>query len=229
MKESHVVRFFFTGAYVQWRARAIGEKGSTAEAKLEKVGPFDGMTVRRAMSVVLAVLKEVLEDDFSTDRLEMVCVDMGMRDTAVGSCGGVSGDGSEDDGDGNGGGKETEITPGAAGEYNTRSSVKRGYVAEAVVTSSGSGEGSSTRGGEPGTSLRNGGTNGVDGRDKSSGGVLEAGGKANGASDDGSSSLSSETTAASFVPRYGYFRRVSRSEMEELLADADGSIKNRSE
>lgn len=35
-----------------------------------------GMTLRRAMSVVLRVLRDTLGDDFSTDRLEMVCVDL---------------------------------------------------------------------------------------------------------------------------------------------------------
>ncbi|CAN0494365.1 unnamed protein product, partial [Laminaria digitata] len=64
-----------SGAYVQWRARAIGEKSSAAEAKLEKAGPYEGMTVQRAMATVLRVLEDVLGDDFCIDRLEMVCVD----------------------------------------------------------------------------------------------------------------------------------------------------------
>lgn len=64
---------------MQWRARAIGEKGAAAEAKLEEAGPFEGMTVRRAMALVLQVLKDILEDEFSTDRLEMVCVDLCER------------------------------------------------------------------------------------------------------------------------------------------------------
>lgn len=68
------------GAYVQWRARAIGEKSSAAEAKLEKAGPYEGMTVRRAMATVLRVLKDVLGDDFCIDRLEMVCVDIVCED-----------------------------------------------------------------------------------------------------------------------------------------------------
>lgn len=208
-------RFVVVGAYVQWRARAIGEKGSAAEAKLEKAGPFDGMTVRRAMSLVLTVLKEVLEDDFSMDRLEMVCVDMGKLDTTVG------GKGGEGEGDGDGDGKETDdVAPGAAGEFFSGRNVKGGNdsSAAAVVGSSDDGEGSSTPGG----------TNGVDIRDSGNGGggVPETGSQVISLSDDrsSSSSVAAEASPASFVPRYGYFRRVSRSEMEELLADAEGSL-----
>lgn len=85
------------GAYVQWRAKAIGEKGAAAEAKLEQAGPFEGMTIRRAMAAVLKVLKDVLEDDFSTERLEMVCVNLcdangagGELASAISSDGGVT-------------------------------------------------------------------------------------------------------------------------------------------
>lgn len=68
--------FLSAGAYAQWRAKAIGEKGAAAEAKLETAGPYGKMTIKRAMTVVLRVLKDILGDDFSTDRLEMVCVDL---------------------------------------------------------------------------------------------------------------------------------------------------------
>lgn len=62
---------------MHWRAKAIGEKSAAAEAKLETYGPFDKMNIRQAKTVVLEVLKEILEDEFSEDRLEMVCVDLG--------------------------------------------------------------------------------------------------------------------------------------------------------
>lgn len=62
---------------MHWQAKAIGEKSAAAEAKLETYGPFDKMSVRRTITVVLEVLKEILEDEFSVDRLEMVCVDLG--------------------------------------------------------------------------------------------------------------------------------------------------------
>lgn len=72
------------GAFVQWRAKAIGEKAAAAESKLEKAGPYEGMTVRRVMAIVLRVLKDVFEEDFCTDRLEMVCVDLGDTNEARG-------------------------------------------------------------------------------------------------------------------------------------------------
>lgn len=61
---------------MQWRAKAIGEKATIADAKLEEAGPYVKMTVRRAMSTVLRVLKDVLGDDFSIDGVEMVCMDL---------------------------------------------------------------------------------------------------------------------------------------------------------
>lgn len=86
------------GAYAQWRAKAIGEKGAAAEAKLETAGPYGKMTIKRAMTVVLRVLKDILGDDFSTDRLEMVCVDLcdshdgdGLRDLVAPHPGGGGG------------------------------------------------------------------------------------------------------------------------------------------
>ena len=203
---------------MQWRARAIGEKGTAAEAKLEKAGPFEGMAVRRAMAVVLRVLKETLQDDFSVDRLEMACVD-------VRACG--AGDGN-DSGDTGG---TRESMSGAAGVHgsSSSSSSKGGGVAAVVVGSSGNGQGLSANGadsaappGEAGSSNivgsnsnRNSGRSGGDG----GGGVLETGSRNSG---DGSSSSEAGTFAGapdSFVPRYGYFRRVPKSEMEELLAD----------
>ena len=69
---------------MQWRAKAIGEKGVAAEAMLEKCGPYGKMTVRRAMVLVLQVLKEVLDEEFCEDRLEMVCVDLSEGDTDLG-------------------------------------------------------------------------------------------------------------------------------------------------
>lgn len=67
--------FAVKGSYVQWRAKAIGEKSGAAETKLNQAGPYVGMTTREAMSVVLRVLRDVLNDEFSVDRLEMVCID----------------------------------------------------------------------------------------------------------------------------------------------------------
>lgn len=57
----------------------MGDKAAAAQAKLEQSGPYGGMSVRKAMSVVLRVLQDVLQDEFSLDRLEMLCVE---------SCGG---------------------------------------------------------------------------------------------------------------------------------------------
>lgn len=81
---------------MHWRAKAIGEKSAAAEAKLETYGPFDKMDVRRAMTVVLEVLKEILEDDFSEERLEMVCVDLGT--TGGAECGEFTPLSKEDEG-----------------------------------------------------------------------------------------------------------------------------------
>lgn len=209
---------YVPGAYVQWRARAIGEKGTAAEAKLEKAGPFEGMTVRRAMAVVLGVLKETLEDEFSIDRLEMACMDMRTCDTG---------------GDGNGGGSTGaggRSVSGAAGEHRNSSDGKRdGAAAAVVVGSSGGWEGSPTSKGAAGAAQEGDGDagNGVDsdsvrssgGSDGSGGGgVLEARRRSSG---DGSSLSGADPSSSSdsFVPRYGYFRRVSKKEMEELLAD----------
>lgn len=60
---------------MQWRAKAIGEKSAVAEAKLEDAGPYEKMTLRKAMSTVLRILEDVLGDDFSAELVEMVCVD----------------------------------------------------------------------------------------------------------------------------------------------------------
>lgn len=95
------------GAYAQWRAKAIGEKGAAAEAKLETAGPYGKMTIKRAMTVVLKVLKDILVDDFSTDRLEMVYVDLcgssrdgdGLCDLVAPAGGGGGEEGEEEEGD----------------------------------------------------------------------------------------------------------------------------------
>ncbi|CAM9602348.1 unnamed protein product, partial [Discosporangium mesarthrocarpum] len=63
-----------SGAYLQWRARAIGEHGEDAEAKLEQA-EYEGMSLREAMALVLRVFEAVLKDGFSTDRLEMACLE----------------------------------------------------------------------------------------------------------------------------------------------------------
>ncbi|CAM9171969.1 unnamed protein product [Ectocarpus sp. 6 AP-2014] len=210
-----------SGAYVQWRARAIGDKGAAAEAKLEGVGTFESMSVRRAMAAVLGVLREVLgDDDFSTDRLEMVCVDM------MGG-GRGSGDG--------GGGERGVCSPGA--EHGVTSASDHDNVGGGNGGGGGNGaisgppfagEGSSVSAAPP--SLSGGGVNdgsasgarsfvGRDSGSSGGGGVLEGGvevGREDGAS--AASGVGRPSTAASFVPRYGYFRRVPKSEMDELLA-----------
>lgn len=198
-----------TGAYVQWRARAIGEKGTAAEAKLEKAGPFEGMTVRRAMAVVLGVLQETLEDDFSIDRLEMACVD--MRTCATGG----------DGGSGSTGGAERAMSS-VAVEHSSSNSKRDGAGTGAVgVGSYGGGDGLSTSGEEPegdagtGNSVRGSGIPNSVRR-----GVLEVGGSRNVGHGSPSSGAGFSFAADYFVPRYGYFRRVSKSEMEELLADS---------
>lgn len=205
------------GAYIQWRAKAIGDKGAAAEAKLDGVGPFEGMSVRRAMTVVLGVLREVLGDDeFSTDRLEMVCVDMmGGRGSGVG-----------------GRGERGGCSPGA--EHGTRSAGDEGNGGGGDGGSSGppfGGEGSSASAATPklsGGGVRDGSASGarsVVGRDSGSsgvGGVLHGGvevGRGNGSSASG---VGRSSATASFAPRYGYFRRVSKGEMDELL---DGSTR----
>lgn len=58
---------------MQWRAKAIGVHSAAAEAHLEDAGPYEKMTLRKAMSTVLKVLEDVLGDDFSVDSVEMVC------------------------------------------------------------------------------------------------------------------------------------------------------------
>lgn len=202
---------------MQWRARAIGDKGAAAEAKLEGVGPFEGMSVRRAMAAVLGVLREVLGDDeFSTDRLEMVCVDM------MGG-GRGSGDG--------GGGERGVCSPGA--EHGTTSASDHDNVGGggddgAISLPPFAGEGSSVSAAPPslsGGGVSDGSASGARsfiGRDSGSsggGGVLEGGVEVG--QEDGSSAASGvgrSSAAASFVPRYGYFRRVPKSEMDELLA-----------
>lgn len=205
---------------MQWRARAIGEKGAAAETKLEKAGPFEGMTVRRAMAVVLGVLKETLQDDFSVDRLEMACVDMR-------ACG-IGGDGN---GGGHTGGAGGDLS-GAAGGHS--SSNFKGDGASAVVAeSSSNAEGLSAIGADSaapegdagsGNSVRSNSfrNSGRSGGDDGGGGVLEAGSRDIGDGSSSSSGAGRPAAADAFVPRYGYFRRVSKSEMEELLAD--GSV-----
>ncbi|CAB1097029.1 unnamed protein product [Ectocarpus sp. CCAP 1310/34] len=205
-----------SGAYVQWRARAIGDKGAAAEAKLEGVGPFEGMSVRRAMAAVLGVLREVLGDDeFSTDRLEMVCVDMmgGGR------------------GSGDGGGGETGVCSSGAEHATTSASDHDNVGGAGDGAISGprfAGEGSSVGAAPPslsGGGISDGiasGARSLIGRDSGSsgvGGVLEGGVEVG--QEDGSSAASGvgrSSAAASVVPRYGYFRRVPKSEMDELLA-----------
>ncbi|CAN0555485.1 unnamed protein product [Ectocarpus sp. 12 AP-2014] len=211
-----------SGAYVRWRARAIGDKGAAAEAKLEGFGPFEGMSVRRAMAAVLGVLREVLGDDeFSTDRLEMVCVD-------VMGGGRGSGDG--------GGGERGVCSPGAG--HGTTSASDHDNVGGGGGGGGGgdgaisgppfAGEGSSVSAAPPslsGGGVSDGSASGARsfvGRDSGSsggGGVPEGGVEVG--QEDGSSAVSGvgrSSAAASFVPRYGYFRRVPKSEMDELLA-----------
>ncbi|CAM9576455.1 unnamed protein product, partial [Ectocarpus sp. 13 AM-2016] len=206
-----------SGAYVRWRARAIGDKGAAAEAKLEVFGPFEGMSVRRAMAAVLGVLREVLGDDeFSTDRLEMVCVDMvgGGR------------------GSGDGGGGERGVCSPVAGPGTTSASdhddLGDGGDDGAVAGPPFAGEGSSVSAAPP--SLSGGGVSdgsasdarsfvGRDSGSSDGGDVLEGGVEVG--QEDGSSAapgVGRSSAAASVVPRYGYFRRVPKSEMDELLA-----------
>ncbi|CAN0342914.1 unnamed protein product [Ectocarpus fasciculatus] len=206
-----------SGAYVQWRARAIGDKGAAAEAKLEGVGPFEEMSVRRAMAAVLEVLREVLGDDeFSTDRLEMVCVDMmGGRGSGDeegggerGGCPtGAAGDhGAERNNGGDGGGGGSSSGPPLAGEGSSTSAApSRGAVSDGSTSTSTSG-GRSFAGRDSGRG--------------GSGGLLEGGvevGRENGSSASG---VGRSSSSAVFAPRYGYFRRVPKSEMDELLGDS---------
>lgn len=188
---------------MQWRARAIGEKSAAAEARLEKAGPFEGMDVRRAMAVVLEVLKEVLGDDFSTDRLEMVCVDVGRE------CG--------DDIDGRigeGGRGRGRRGRGATGAVRIRTKQRESAFGSGFP---GAGEESSTSGEPPllpegvddGGVCSNDGVNGGAGLDEGAGvgsvGELDR--------------PSTSERSPPFLPRSGYFRRVPKSEMEELLGD----------
>lgn len=202
---------------MQWRARAVGEKSAAAEAKLDRAGPFEGMTVRRAMAVVLGVLKETLGDDFSVDRLEMACVD--LRRT----CGtGVDGDG---EGSGDAGGAGGSVSGGEAGG---RSSSDPGGGGGGAGSSDG-GVGPSVKdaasaapetGSDAGSGNRNSARSDGNG---AGGGVLEETGSRNTGDGPSSSGASPSSAADYFVPRYGYFRRVPQSEMEELLAEGSAS------
>ncbi|CAM9390404.1 unnamed protein product [Scytosiphon promiscuus] len=179
-----------SGAYVQWRARAIGEKSAVAEAKLEKAGPFEGMDVRRAMVVVLDVLKEALGDDFSMDRLEMVCVDVGRA--------------GDDDEDGD------NVDSGTAQEAGRRNEERGVLEGSAWAHQTGKQPANAARSptsGDPPLLPE-----GVDGN-----GVISAGA----AERDVAVSRGNIDKASTSGPRsrYGSFRRVPTSEMEELLGD----------
>ncbi|CAM9401154.1 unnamed protein product [Choristocarpus tenellus] len=71
-----------SGTYLQWRAKAIGKQSDDAEAKLEKV-EYKDLSLRDAMALVLEVFEAVLQDDFSTDRVEMSCLDCSSDASAV--------------------------------------------------------------------------------------------------------------------------------------------------
>ena len=172
------------GAYTQWKARAIGEKSSAAEAKLAKAGPYEGMTVRRAMTTVLRVLKDVLGDDFSIDRLEMVCVDNLL-------C-------QDDD-------EEFAGTIQSGGRLHDERDILRSVDENALTMSSqdGSrsiGSGRSSSSGSAAASDRE-----VSGRKEGVGGTFRA--------------KNGSPWAPSIPRRLGVFRRISTSEMKDLLAE----------
>ena len=181
------------GAYVQWRARAIGEESSAAEAKLEKAGPYEGMTVRRAMATVLRVLKDVLGDDFCVDRLEMVCVDNLRED-----------DDEEQldktiEGPGRKHRRDISRSDGQEQGSPTMSSQdSHGSSSSSSISSSSSRIGGSSGNGSGGT--------GASDREISSNGKVAA--------------TNGSPGAIPPMPRhFGLFRRVSKSEMEKLLVD----------
>lgn len=171
----------------------MGEKAPAAEAKLDKCGPFEGMAMRRAMSVVLSILKETLGEDFSTDRLEMVCVDL------------CEGDSNDEDGDGGSDGGERrflDLDSGGEGGDSVLASPIKGKV---------DGQGGSEKVSLPNassmTSVKSGLGTGDAFRNKRS-----------------KASLASQ--------RRGLFRRVSRHEIDDLLATEErraAALKGRGE
>lgn len=168
--------------------------------------------MRRAMVVVLEVLRDVLGDGFSTDRLEMVCADLG------GTCEEAK-EGEDDHDDnhvegGTGGAARTGRKRMGRSSNRELSSVER-RENDVGRDSLGAGDASSTSDGSPSLRERFHGK----GRRSSAGISLR----------DGSDMIMGEGAARSprsgihprpFLPHPGYFRRVSKSEMEELLGDS---------